>query len=188
METLKNIKYLNTSTTSIALTNEQLQLQLQQYSRLYNSNPHSDYENSSFSYRTLPQQSQQPIHLVSSSSKFNNHFIPHPSNSNSNSDSSSSPVELYPPCTNLHTIPSSLMTTLSNKQITHPFYLSNQTSSIAFSSNPDESVVQNQQNTSSGPKRAKSTFPFGKCKVCSDKATGVHYGIATCEGCKVSNK
>ena len=35
-------------------------------------------------------------------------------------------------------------------------------------------------------KRAKSTFPFGKCKVCNDKATGVHYGIATCEGCKVS--
>jgi len=33
-------------------------------------------------------------------------------------------------------------------------------------------------------KRAKSTFPFGKCKVCSDKATGVHYGVATCEGCK----
>lgn len=34
-------------------------------------------------------------------------------------------------------------------------------------------------------KRPKSTFPFGKCKVCSDKATGVHYGISTCEGCKV---
>ena len=34
-------------------------------------------------------------------------------------------------------------------------------------------------------KRPRSTFPFGKCKVCSDKATGVHYGIATCEGCKV---
>ena len=32
----------------------------------------------------------------------------------------------------------------------------------------------------------KSTFPFGKCKVCRDKATGVHYGIATCEGCKVN--
>lgn len=34
--------------------------------------------------------------------------------------------------------------------------------------------------------RRKSTFPFGKCKVCNDKATGVHYGISTCEGCKVS--
>lgn len=36
-------------------------------------------------------------------------------------------------------------------------------------------------------KRPRSTFPFGKCKVCSDKATGVHYGVATCEGCKVIN-
>jgi hypothetical protein len=24
------------------------------------------------------------------------------------------------------------------------------------------------------------------CKVCSDKATGIHYGVATCEGCKVT--
>ena len=34
-------------------------------------------------------------------------------------------------------------------------------------------------------KKPKSTFPFGMCKVCNDKATGVHYGISTCEGCKV---
>ncbi|XP_021351126.1 uncharacterized protein LOC110448935 [Mizuhopecten yessoensis] len=27
-------------------------------------------------------------------------------------------------------------------------------------------------------------FPFGDCRVCNDHATGVHYGVATCEGCK----
>lgn len=27
---------------------------------------------------------------------------------------------------------------------------------------------------------------FGKCKVCNDKATGIHYGVPTCESCKVN--
>lgn len=31
-------------------------------------------------------------------------------------------------------------------------------------------------------------FPFGKCHVCQDQATGVHYGVATCEGCKVNTR
>lgn len=26
---------------------------------------------------------------------------------------------------------------------------------------------------------------FGNCKVCNNKANGIHYGIASCEGCKV---
>jgi hypothetical protein len=25
---------------------------------------------------------------------------------------------------------------------------------------------------------------FGKCKVCNDDSTGIHYGVSTCEGCK----
>lgn len=31
-------------------------------------------------------------------------------------------------------------------------------------------------------------FDFGKCKICLDQATGVHYGVASCEGCKVKFK
>ncbi|KAL4225518.1 hypothetical protein ACF0H5_016206 [Mactra antiquata] len=27
-------------------------------------------------------------------------------------------------------------------------------------------------------------FPFGTCRICKDRATGIHYGVATCEGCK----
>ena len=27
---------------------------------------------------------------------------------------------------------------------------------------------------------------FGNCKVCDDQATGIHYGVQTCEGCKVN--
>ncbi|CAF4254440.1 unnamed protein product, partial [Rotaria magnacalcarata] len=30
----------------------------------------------------------------------------------------------------------------------------------------------------------KRPFPFGHCRVCMDKATGAHYGVPTCEGCK----
>lgn len=40
------------------------------------------------------------------------------------------------------------------------------------------------ESNSKSNKRTRLTFPFGACRVCSDSATGIHYGIATCEGCK----
>ena len=45
---------------------------------------------------------------------------------------------------------------------------------------PSRETVRSSMPTGATP------FPFGECRVCSDKATGVHYGVATCEGCKVS--
>lgn len=49
-------------------------------------------------------------------------------------------------------------------------------------------LVKQDQNRLLDCKQQKSKptqFNFGKCKVCKDKATGVHYGIPSCEGCKV---
>lgn len=33
-----------------------------------------------------------------------------------------------------------------------------------------------------------TTKTFVPCKVCGDKASGYHYGVTSCEGCKVSYK
>nr|ASL70504.1 nuclear receptor [Brachionus rotundiformis] len=48
-----------------------------------------------------------------------------------------------------------------------------------------ETIDDNNNHTDQDIKKSKtSTFNFGKCKVCKDKATGIHYGIPSCEGCK----
>lgn len=43
-------------------------------------------------------------------------------------------------------------------------------------------MTSNESSNSSETPRLQ--FSFGKCKICDDTATGIHYGIATCEGCK----
>ena len=44
--------------------------------------------------------------------------------------------------------------------------------------------INNNKIDQENKKLKASTFNFGKCKVCKDKATGIHYGIPSCEGCK----
>lgn len=33
----------------------------------------------------------------------------------------------------------------------------------------------------------ETKYEFGMCRICQDQATGIHYGVPTCEGCKVRN-
>nr|ASL70615.1 nuclear receptor [Brachionus koreanus] len=58
----------------------------------------------------------------------------------------------------------------------------------ALISSTNETIDHNNNNNNSleqeNKKNKTSTFNFGKCKVCKDKATGIHYGIPSCEGCK----
>lgn len=63
--------------------------------------------------------------------------------------------------------------------------MSQQTETDDLETQSDSSNNSNEINsTSMRPTDTKITFTFGKCKICTDTATGVHYGIVTCEGCK----
>ena len=61
--------------------------------------------------------------------------------------------------------------------------IESQSDSYSYSNNSNDI-----SSTSSKPTEPKIAFTFGKCKICTDTATGVHYGVATCEGCKVKKK
>ena len=60
-----------------------------------------------------------------------------------------------------------------------------ETSSHQKSPNSSNSSSDGVTDSNNNSINTKMPFSFGKCKICSDKATGIHYGIATCEGCKV---
>lgn len=47
-------------------------------------------------------------------------------------------------------------------------------------------ALKSEQNENVKSYKIETAFlDLEKCKVCLDKATGVHYGIPSCEGCKV---
>ena len=62
-------------------------------------------------------------------------------------------------------------------------------SSISAGSDDSADPKTNNKNTSNNnngnkPKPSKKTLPGEKCKICDEVASGVHFGIFSCEGCK----
>lgn len=51
--------------------------------------------------------------------------------------------------------------------------------------NKTASTDKKQQKTKKKKADSKERLTFPPCKVCSGNATGIHYGVHTCEPCKV---
>ena len=56
-----------------------------------------------------------------------------------------------------------------------------------MNSDNNENKHKNTANKSNKPPRVLNKEQFGNCRICENKANGIHYGVASCEGCKVTN-
>ena len=74
---------------------------------------------------------------------------------------------------------------------------SNEILACPSNSSNSETIVKNIrymtiEDVGAGNKRLKLTpditINFGNCKICEEKSSGIHYGISTCEGCKVNKE
>ena len=66
---------------------------------------------------------------------------------------------------------------------------SNRSDSITISESGNEMALTNENTLNKKQKLSPNlTINFSDCKICDEKSSGIHYGISTCEGCKVNKE